>query len=42
MPKPRQESSERRVDYRRRVQVAVRKAHDRLFSNLKNPPAQEP
>jgi hypothetical protein len=41
MPNSRKELPERRVDYRQRVHVAVRKAHDQLFSNLKNP-AQQP
>lgn len=44
MEKPEQEqkAADRRQDYARRLQIAVRRAHDPLFSLLKSPEEQRP
>ncbi|HYG55777.1 MAG TPA: hypothetical protein VD965_10830 [Burkholderiales bacterium] len=38
MQKPEKQATDRRKDYAQRLRVAVRKAHDPLFSLLKTPP----
>ena len=40
MTKQAKKPEERRQDYARRLKIAVKKAHDPLFSNLKNPPEE--
>jgi hypothetical protein len=40
MTNPKKTPQERRQDYARRLKTAVKKAHDPLFSVLKNPPEE--
>ena len=40
MEKPEKTAADRRQDYARRLQIAVRKAHDPLFTLLKTPPEE--
>ena len=40
MQTPEQKAADRRQNYAQRLRVAVRKAHDPLFSLLKSPPEE--
>ena len=42
MTKQNEQLKDRRTDFHRRVQVAIRKAHDPLFANLVTPKAPVP
>ena len=42
MTKQIEQPKDRRTDFHRRVQVAIRKAHDPLFANLVTPKAPVP
>ena len=40
MQKPEQKAADRRQNYAQRLRIAVRRAHDPLFSLLKSPPEE--
>jgi hypothetical protein len=42
MEKPEKTAADRRQDYAQRLRIAVRKAHDPLFTLLQSPPETRP